>query len=87
MSHDEAGLRLMLRKVGDDYVLIAVNERDAGLAFQVRRLPADLEDKTLFRLGSDEAIIVRQAGFRDGIEPYGVYVYATSRRFEAGSRK
>jgi hypothetical protein len=87
LSHDGAGLRLMLRKVGDDYVLIVVNERAAGLAFRMRGLPADLENKTLLRLGSDETVTVRQASFRDGIEPYGVYVYATSRRFEAGSRK
>jgi len=46
-----------------------------------------LENKTLLRLGSDETVTVRQSGFRDGIEPYGVYVYATSRRFEAGSRQ
>lgn len=81
------GLRLMLREVGDDYVLIVVNERETGLAFRVRGLPADLENKALLRLGSDETASVRQTGFRDGIEPCGVYVYATSRRFEAGRGK
>ncbi len=82
-SHDGIGLRLMLRKVDQDHVLIAVNERPTSLAFRIHTLPAALEGKMLMRLGSDESVRVVQGGFRDGIETYGVHVYATSKVFAA----
>lgn len=77
------GPRLMLRKTGDDWVLIAVNERNQPVAFSMKDLPEELEGKTLFRLYSNTSFTVADGGFRDGLGGHGVEVYATSRRFEA----
>ncbi|MEN6493330.1 MAG: hypothetical protein ABFD16_03485, partial [Thermoguttaceae bacterium] len=65
-----------------DWVLVAVNESFCGLPFTVKGLPASLEGKTLYRLGSDESHTVRDRQFADGIASFDVHVYATSRRFE-----
>lgn len=82
-SVDGQGPRLLLRKTGEDWVLIAVNEMGAaGLAFDVTGLPNALNGKTLYRLYSDESHAVSGGGFRDGIRGHDVHVYATSRRFE-----
>jgi len=75
--------KLMLRQVGDDWVLIAVNEWRTGVAFEVQKLPEPLNGKTLYRLDSDEEHVVKNNGFRDGILGHDAHVYATSRRFEA----
>lgn len=82
-SIGKEGPVLMLRKTGDDYVLIAVNESYAGIGFNVSRLPDELNGKTLYRLYSEEARPVQNKSFRDGIKGFGVQVYAASRRFEA----
>jgi len=82
-SIDGQGPTLMLRRTGNDWVLLAVNEWDLGVSFSVTGLPAELEGKTLYRLYSDESHIVSDATIRDGIRGFGVHVYATSRRFEA----
>lgn len=81
-SIDGQGPRLMLRKTGQDWILIAVNEHRRGISFTVGKLPKELENQTLYRLYSQEKQIVREGGFRDGIVGFGVHVYATSRRFE-----
>jgi hypothetical protein len=81
-SVDGQGPRLTLRKTGKDWVLIAVNEYAQGIAFAVEKLPEELEDKSLYRLYSDEAHIVRNRAIHDGIRSFGVHVYSTSRRFE-----
>ncbi|HOD48967.1 MAG TPA: hypothetical protein PKJ78_02950, partial [Candidatus Hydrogenedentes bacterium] len=73
---------LMLRKTGDDWVLIAVNESYVGIGFNVSQLPPELNGKTLHRLYTDEAVAVQDNGFRDGIKGYNIHVYATSRQFE-----
>ena len=75
--------KLLLRQVGNDWVLIAVNEWRTGVAFEIRDLPAELNGKTLYRLYSDEEHVVQNGGFRDGILGHDAQVYATSRRFEA----
>ncbi len=82
-SIDGQGPKLMLRRTGDDWVLLAVNEWALGVSFFVTGLPEELEGKTLYRLYSDESHIVSDATIRDGIRGFGVHVYATSRRFEA----
>lgn len=84
-SIDNEGPRLMLRKTGNDWVLIAVNEYSQGVSFTVSSLPEGSEGKTLYRLYSDETHVVRNGSIRDGIRGFGVHVYATSRRFEAES--
>ncbi|MEN6423969.1 MAG: hypothetical protein ABFE13_01295 [Phycisphaerales bacterium] len=82
-SVDDEGPRLMLRRAGNDWVLIAVNEYGQGVSFSVSNLPKEIEGKTLYRLYSDETQVVRDGGLHDGIRHLGVHVYATSRRFEA----
>lgn len=82
-SVDGQGPTLMLRKTGDDWVLIAVNEYAQGISFNVRQLPQELDGRTLFRLNSNETQVVRHGSFHDGIRGLGVHVYGTSRRFEA----
>jgi hypothetical protein len=81
-SIDGQGPRLMLRKTGKDWVLIAVNEHAQGIAFAVNKLPEEMEGQTLYRLYSDEAHIVEDKAIADGIRGFGVHVYSTSRRFE-----
>ena len=81
-SIDGQGPLLMLRRSGSDWVLIAVNEQIQGVSFAVSSLPKSLEEKTLYRLYSDESHQVKNSGFRDGIRSFGVHIYATSRRFE-----
>lgn len=82
-SIDGQGPKLMLRKTGDDWVLIAVNESKQGISFQVNDLPGPLNGRVLYRLYSDESHKVQNDSFRDGIVGFGVHVYATSRKFEA----
>lgn len=82
-SIDGQGPRLMLRKAGQDWVLIAVNEHSQGISFTVSKLPEELEGKTLYRLYSDEKHEIRSGAFHDGIQGFGVHVYSTNRRFEA----
>ena len=79
----DQGPALLLRKSGDDWLLIAANEASQGLSFTVTGLPGELEGATLQRLYSDETRTVKDGKFRDGMHPFGVHVYATSRRFEA----
>lgn len=81
-SIDGQGPHLLLRKTDKDWVLIAVNENNQGVAFTVSRLPKEIEGKTLYRLYSEESHIVKKGIIRDGIRGFGVHVYATSRCFE-----
>lgn len=81
-SIDGAGLRAMLRRVGEDYVLMVANETGDGLGFTVEGLPGKLNGRTLHRLYSAESHAVANRGFRDGIRSRDVHVYATSRAFE-----
>jgi hypothetical protein len=82
-SIDGQGPRLMLRKTGRDWILIAANDHSQGISFTVSKLPQELEGKTLYRLYSDEKHEIRSGAFHDGIRGFGVHVYATNRRFEA----
>ena len=81
-SIGENGPPLMLRKTGEDWVLIAVNETYAGIGFTVTGLPEALNGKTLYRLYSDESHVIENGRLRDGIKSYDIHIYATSRRFE-----
>ena len=83
----EQGPRLILRRSGEDWVLIAVLEQSQGCAFTVRGLPRAMEGRALLRLYTDETHTVRDGRFQDGMRGYGVHVYATSRRFEAQGLK
>ncbi|HCO96321.1 MAG TPA: hypothetical protein DIU00_20680 [Phycisphaerales bacterium] len=81
-SVDEKGPVLMLRKTGQDWVLIAVNEHSQGISFKISKLPEELEGRNLYRLYSDEVHLIENGRLHDGIRGFGVHVYATSRRFE-----
>lgn len=81
-SIDGEGPRLMLRKVDDDWVLIAVNEHAQGISFTVASLPKEMEGKTLYRHNCDESHVVKDGAIQDGIRGFGVHIYATSRRFD-----
>jgi hypothetical protein len=82
-SVDGQGPKLMLRRVADHWVLIAVNEYTQGVSFEVKQLPKEMEGRTLYRLHSEETQVVTNSAFRDGIRGLGVHVYATSRDFES----
>jgi hypothetical protein len=82
-SIDGQGPSLMLRRVADNWALIAVNECAQGVSFQVKQLPKEIEGRTLYRLDSEETRVVTDGGFRDGMRGLGVHVYATSRDFES----
>ncbi len=75
--------KLILRQVGEDWALLAVNEWRFGLAFDVQGLPLALNGKKLYRLYSDEEVLVQQGGFHDGIPKQDAFIYATTRDFEA----
>ncbi len=77
-SVDDAGPLLLLKQVGDDYLLLAVNEALTAVAFTVEGLPAGLEGKMLRRLGSKDTVEVREGAFSDGIHATGVNLYATT---------
>ena len=81
-SIDGCGIVCSLRRVGDDFVLLVVNETENGLAFTLQQLPAKLNGRTLFRLYSPEEHVVESGRLTDGIKSGDVHVYATSRRFE-----
>ena len=82
-SSDQGGFVSSLRRVGDDWVLLVANERVSGRAFRLTGMPRALEGRSLYRLGSDEEVPMKDGRLRDGIRGFDVHVYATSRRFEA----
>jgi hypothetical protein len=81
-SIDGEGILCAARRVGDNFVLLVVNETGDGLRFSLEGLPAKLNGRRLYRLYSpgEHQVVGRQ--FTDGIRPREVHVYATSRRFE-----
>ena len=81
-SVDGKGVLATLRKSGKDYVLIVVNDNTCGIPFTIKKLPSELNGKTLFRLGTDESFEVKGRSFSSGIRQFDAQVYSTSRRFE-----
>ena len=81
-SIDGRGIRCSVRRAGEDFVVLVVNETDNGLTFSLADLPEKLNSRTLYRLYSPEARQVFGRQFGDGIKGRDVHVYATSRRFE-----
>ena len=72
------GPKLLLRHDGDDWILVAVNERNTPVPFTVSGLPKELEGKQLKRLSADETVDVKDGAFTDGIRSFGVHVYLTN---------
>ncbi len=81
-SIDSAGIVCTLRRVENEFVLLVANETEAGLHFTLADLPASLNGRTLFRLYSTEEHSIARGQLEDGIKPFFVHVYATSRSFE-----
>jgi len=81
-SSVENGILCKAWRVGEDYVVIVINETDTGLAFTLQPLPVLVEGHKLYRLYSPEEHAIAGRRLRDGIKGYSVHVYATSRRFE-----
>jgi hypothetical protein len=81
-SIDGKGIICSARRLGEDFVLLVVNETDNGLRFSLENLPAKLDGRTLHRLYSPGEIQVGRRQLTDGIRPHEAHVYATSRRFE-----
>ncbi len=86
-SIDDGGILCSARRVADDFVLMVANETDNGLRFSLENLPAELNGRTLHRLYSPEEHLIAGRRLTDGIKPWDVHVYATSRRFEDPSAK
>jgi hypothetical protein len=84
-SIDEGGILCTVRRVGDDFVLLVLNETDNGLRFSLEKLPTKLNGRTLYRLYSPEEHLIAGRRLTDGIKGLDVQVYATSRRFEDAS--
>jgi hypothetical protein len=81
-SVDGRGITCTLRRVGEDFALIVVNETENGLAFSLEGLPGKLNGRSLYRLYSPEEHLVKGGRLTDGMRAHEVHVYATSRRFE-----
>lgn len=86
-SIDDGGILCTARRVGDDFVVLVVNETSNGLRFTLEKLPSQLEGRTLYRLYSPEENKVVTRRLTDGIKALDVHVYSTSRRFEDVSAK
>jgi len=76
----EDGPKLLLRRDGDDWLLLAVNERNTPVPFTVRGLPGELEGRNLRRLSVEETVTVKNGAFSDGIARFGVHVYLSEPR-------
>ncbi len=74
-SNDGTGVRAMLKKVGDEYLLIVVNENGCGVTFTVSGLPAALDGRSLERIGGGDGPTVGGRAFTDGIRGYDVSLY------------
>ena len=81
-SIDGQEILCTVRRVGEDFVLLVVNETGEGLGFTLEDLPTKLNGRTLYRLYSSEEQRIADRRMTDGIKPRDVHVYATSRRFE-----
>lgn len=81
-SIDGTGILCTVRRMGDDFVILAVNETANRLRFSIEKLPANLNGRTLYRLYSVEEQLVTGRCMTDGMKSRDVHVYATSRRFE-----
>ncbi len=73
----------MLRKTKDgEWVLIITNPTTGGIPFTISQLPDELNGKKLHLLYSDETNEIKNGQFEDGVEGFGVNIYATTCKFE-----
>ncbi|HJN89537.1 MAG TPA: hypothetical protein QGG93_04310, partial [Verrucomicrobiota bacterium] len=81
------GIRGMLKRNQEDYLLILVNEDNhRHLGVDVTQLEA-LNDRTLHLLYGDEKTVVRSGGIVTRMQPYEVKVFCTNPRFETKRTK
>ena len=76
-----------MRRVGDDFVLLVMNETDNGLHFSLENLPAKFNGQNLYRLYTPEEYTIAGRRLTDGIKSSDVHMYETSRRFEDTSAR
>lgn len=81
------GVRTLLRKSGDDWLLVLVNEDDIRhLGVEVSGLEA-LTGRELHLLYDDEPITVTAGEITTRMQAYEIKVFSTSRRFETPQRE
>lgn len=81
------GVRTLVRKVGDEWVVVLVNEDEVRhLGVEVSGLEA-LNGKDLHLLYGDESITVTAGEITTRMQGYETKVFSTSRRFEASQRE
>ncbi|MBM3494478.1 MAG: hypothetical protein FJX72_09200 [Armatimonadetes bacterium] len=74
-SNDGTGVRVMLKKVESEYLLIVVNEKPYGVTFTVSGLPAALDGRGMNRVGGGPSPTAGGRAFTDGIKAYEVRLY------------
>jgi len=75
-SNDGTGVRAMLKKSGDQYLLVVVNENPYGVAFTVQGLPHAVMGRSFRLLGGDgQTLPVDGRSVRDGIKGFDVRIY------------
>jgi len=83
----ERGVRLSVRRVGQEWIVILVNEDDRPyLGVEIRRLE-QLNGRTLELLYGSEKATVQQGELVTRIKPLEVKVFSTSRKWESEQRK
>ena len=78
-SNDGTGVRAVLKRVGDEYLLIVVNENPYGVTFTVSGLPAALDGRVMNRTGEGVHPTVGGRALTDGIRAYDVHLYTPDR--------
>jgi hypothetical protein len=77
------GVQVTVRRVGDDWLVILVNEDDVKhMGVEVTGLEA-LEGQSLDLLYGDEQAVVNDDGFVVRLQPFEVKVFASSRQWES----
>jgi hypothetical protein len=83
----QRGVRLSVRRVGQEWIVILVNEDDRPyLGVEIRRLEQP-NGRTLELLYGSEKATVQQGELVTRIKPLEVKVFSTSRKWESEQRK
>jgi hypothetical protein len=81
------GVRTMIRRSGDDWLVVLVNEDDVRhLGVEVSGLP-QLDGRELHLLYGDEPVTVSAGEITTRMQAYETKIFSTSRRFEAQRRE
>lgn len=80
------GVRSSVRKAGDDWLIILVNEDNCPHYGVETSGLGRLDGRTLYELYGDETVAVGHGDFITRMKPFEVKVFATSRKFETNRR-